>query len=170
MNISKINNNIYLGGLYNYNIEELKNFLSNNNIKCIITIWNLERLDIKKLNINENDYLYIYADDTTNEIIMNYFDITNDFIISKINEGKKILIHCYAGISRSATIVINYIMNKYDIDFNSAKLLVQDKRKINPNDSFVYQLKLYNINKNIKNNILFILYIIKIFNNGILYT
>ncbi|AAG02784.1 protein tyrosine phosphatase [Betaentomopoxvirus amoorei] len=161
MNISNINNDIYLGGLGNHSTEEIKNFLIDNNIKCIITIWNFNKLNIKKLNINVKDYMYIHAYDLTNEIIIDYFDITNKFIINKIKEGKKVLIHCYAGISRSASIVINYFMNKYNINYDEAEKIVSKKRNIKPNIFFILQLKFYNSYKNINIIYLIILFAIR---------
>lgn len=45
-----------------------------------------------------------------------------------------VLVHCYAGISRSATVVIAYLMKKRDIGHRQAMSLVSQYRpQINPN-------------------------------------
>ncbi|CCU55391.1 protein tyrosine phosphatase 2 [Adoxophyes honmai entomopoxvirus 'L'] len=149
MNISKITNNIFLGGLHDYNNDEIKNYLLQHNIKSILTIWNYDKLDINYLNIDKNNYLYLYAMDTINQNILKYFDITYNFIKKKYKENKNILIHCYAGMSRSAIMVINFFMHYYDVNYELSENIIYNKRKIQPNQSFVYQAKLYGYYKSI---------------------
>jgi len=81
------------------------------------------------------EYLKIIIDDSPEENISQYFEETNKFI----SEGN-VLVHCNKGISRSATIVIAFLMKKmsYDKAFN----LVKRKRHfIKPNAGFIKQLK-----------------------------
>lgn len=146
LNITYINDNIYLGGLYNSTIDELNEYIKNNNITSIITIWNFNNLKIDSLGIKPEDYLYIRANDDIYTILMNYFDLTYNFIKNKLSENKKILIHCYAGLSRSATILLNYFMSKYNYDFYTAYNIINSKRNIYPNTFFVNQLKIYHKN------------------------
>jgi len=48
------------------------------------------------------------------------------------------------GVSRSATLVIAYLMRKYKCGYEKAYNKVKDRRKIiNPNAGFVMQLKQY---------------------------
>jgi hypothetical protein len=55
-----------------------------------------------------------------------------------------VLIHCMAGISRSVSILTYYLMKKYNLDYDTAILMVKKNRSIaNPNDSFKQQLKNY---------------------------
>jgi protein-tyrosine phosphatase len=143
ISVSKITDNIFLGGLFNsQKTIELKNIISYNNISSIITIWDRGELDINFLNISRNNYLYIPIKDNENERIDIYLKGTYEFIKSKINENKNILIHCYAGISRSASIVINYFIMDKHITFNEAFNMVYYKRRcIYPNESFINQIK-----------------------------
>jgi protein-tyrosine phosphatase len=68
--------------------------------------------------------------------ISQYFQSTFDFIDRYIAGG--IYVHCHAGVSRSATIVIAYIMQKQRISFNEAYQLVKSKRPcISPNLDFM---------------------------------
>jgi len=65
-------------------------------------------------------------------------------IDSYINEGKQVLVNCYAGVSRSATIIIGYLMYKNKMNVQEALTFVRQKRPIiNPNYGFVCQL--YNL-------------------------
>ena len=50
--------------------------------------------------------------------------------------------HCHAGVSRSASIVIAYIIRKNRLDFDDAFKMVQEKRPVvYPNKGFTKQLK-----------------------------
>ena len=56
----------------------------------------------------------------------------------------KVLVHCQAGISRSPTVVIAYLMNKYNMSMNEAYDRVRNKRPIiAPNIIFMSQLMDY---------------------------
>ncbi|XP_055842467.1 dual specificity protein phosphatase 19 [Episyrphus balteatus] len=56
--------------------------------------------------------------------------------------GGRVLVHCNAGVSRSASLVIGYLIIKCDYDFQDAYNLVKSKREcIQPNAGFLKQLK-----------------------------
>ena len=131
---TKITDNIYLG-----------NLIDAQNIKELL------KLDIKKVLslISENQLLtypkeiehkLIIIPDLPKENIIQYFDECLLFL----DDNEKILVHCFAGSSRSATIVIAYIMWKYQIDFIEALQTVKKMRPIiNPNYGFIRQLKIF---------------------------
>jgi hypothetical protein len=55
-----------------------------------------------------------------------------------------ILVHCHAGISRSATIVIAYMMWKYDMAMDDAYSVVSAARpRVQPNHGFLSQLSVF---------------------------
>ena len=55
--------------------------------------------------------------------------------------GGKTMVHCHAGISRSATICLAYIMYNENLDLNTAFEFVKSrKHEISPNLSFMQQL------------------------------
>ena len=59
-------------------------------------------------------------------------------------KGKKVLIHCKAGMSRSAAFTIAYFMKSKGLSYKDAYLLVKKKRVcVKPNDGFVKQLLEY---------------------------
>lgn len=70
--------------------------------------------------------------------------VSNDFISCSFkNCDAVILVHCNAGVSRSSSIVIGYLILNYGYTYNEAYDLVKSKRScIRPNDGFVKQLKL----------------------------
>lgn len=68
-------------------------------------------------------------------------------IITKIKElhdkGHIIYVHCHAGISRSASVIILYLIKYHKYSFKEAFRFVRNKRScIQPNSGFVEQLKL----------------------------
>ncbi|KAK9369537.1 dual specificity phosphatase [Lipomyces kononenkoae] len=89
-------------------------------------------------------HMQIHVDDDDDEDMLQYFNQSNAFIEEALSSGGKILVHCIAGISRSSTLVIAYIMRDRRISLEEAWSLVQQGRPIvNPNDSFKEQLAIY---------------------------
>jgi Leucine-rich repeat (LRR) protein len=64
------------------------------------------------------------------------------FMEEAISNGGKVLVHCMAGVSRSASMVIAYLMTRENMSYNEAFDMVKQKRScINPNEGFKAQLK-----------------------------
>jgi protein-tyrosine phosphatase len=135
--MSEIIQGLYLSG------EEIamnNELLKKNNILYILNATN----HIPFYHETEFTYYRIPLVDNPNINIRQYFDETYKIIDEIITDNKKILIHCHAGISRSATIVIAYIMKKNKITMNEAYKIVQKGRPcISPNLGFCGQLMLY---------------------------
>ena len=63
------------------------------------------------------------------------------FIEDARNRGERVLVHCHAGMSRSVTVIIAYLMKYHDHTLESAfDFVKQRKRNISPNFSFMGQL------------------------------
>jgi protein-tyrosine phosphatase len=74
--------------------------------------------------------------------IIQFFPPLISFIENALEQQKgKILIHCAQGQSRSATIVIAYLMKKHNWTFQESFSFVQKQRNIKP--KFETQLKLW---------------------------
>ena len=120
-------------------LEELK-------IERIISLGNEK--EVKKYKYFENiEYLKIVVDDVDNENIGKYFAICNKFIsLGFDSDSANVLVHCHKGVSRSATIVIAYLMYTYKTDFYAAFQKLRSVRPIvKPNAGFMKQLQEYQL-------------------------
>jgi hypothetical protein len=79
-----------------------------------------------------------------------YFDLKGnfgtciDFIEQARMKGLNVLVHCMAGVSRSSSVVIAYLMNKYNLSMDEELSHTTARRPfIRPNDGFFSQLKEY---------------------------
>ena len=92
------------------------------------------------------EYLvYSDIDDDPTQNLIKYFSPTFEFIDRSFKTGGRVLVHCHAGISRSSTIVIAYLMYKYGMDFSKAFDITKKARSIvHPNYGFILQLNVLN--------------------------
>jgi len=82
--------------------------------------------------------------DHSDEPIVGVFEEAFEFIEEAKRMRGKVLVHCQRGISRSATLVIAYIMKTEALTLESAFASVRAKRSIvNPNLGFVLTLQGY---------------------------
>ncbi|KAL1131941.1 hypothetical protein AAG570_011552 [Ranatra chinensis] len=87
-------------------------------------------------------YLILEIADSCVENIIQHFNVVRDFINETLEKGEKVLVHGNTGVSRSAALVLAYIMEKYGLSVREAYDIVQQKRFcINPNEGFMAQLR-----------------------------
>lgn len=136
----KITDNIYLS---DYASSLNKNKLKDEGITHILTLV----IGVNEIYPEDFKYKIIELMDCKTENISQYFDECIKFIDECINNNGKILIHCSQGISRSPTIVIAYLINKYAKNYSDIYQYIKEKRKIvEPNEGFKKQLLKLNIN------------------------
>ncbi|KAK5849482.1 hypothetical protein PBY51_009122 [Eleginops maclovinus] len=91
--------------------------------------------------IPESHFLRVPVNDSFGEKILPWLDRSLDFIEKAKACNSRVLVHCLAGISRSATIAIAYIMKRMDLSLDEAYRFVKEKRPtISPNFNFLGQL------------------------------
>ncbi len=112
--------------------------LKQHGIKKVLTVSDYE--GGPKYDINEFTHKRINIYDVSGINIIQYFGECLRFM-----EGnEKILVHCMAGASRSATIVIAYLMWSQKWKYADALSYVQKKRPlVCPNDGFKQQLQIF---------------------------
>lgn len=132
--ISQITENIFISDLATIYNEEI---LNEHGVTHIISLI----LGLKPLYPEKYTYLNIHVQDIPEENINIYFDQSIEFIENAIKGGGKVLVHCSCGVSRSSTIVINYLMHKNDWTLEESLKYVKSKRAIvEPNEGFKNQL------------------------------
>lgn len=119
--------NLWLG---DYKSSQNKSFLKENNIKLIVNLSkNLnftDVKDIKKFRIPIHDNL----SKESNLGLIKYFDSAYDKIDKTLKSNNGVLIHCRAGVQRSAALTALYLMKKKGIKSEEAKKIIKSKRCI----------------------------------------
>ena len=160
--IDHIIDNIYLG---DFRTADDINILKEYNITHIINC----AFNLPNRFPNEITYKRLDLRDEPNQPIIEKLEEAYEFI--KENKDKNIFVHCVFGKSRSASVVIFYIMKEKKLNFQDAKNYVKNIRNIvEPNSGFELELnkyydehianiaenndnKIHNENKNEENNI-----------------
>jgi protein-tyrosine phosphatase len=132
---NKITPILYLGDA---KLARSKYFLENNNIHGIINATTNEPNAYPE----SYDYLRVNIDDEPSEQILPFFRHVFEFIRRHHNLGQGVLVHCQMGISRSATLVIAYLMIDGHKTLGEAFQQVKSVRQqIDPNEGFMRQLR-----------------------------
>lgn len=96
----------------------------------------------KPLHPDDFNYCLVDVADRPDENLQRYFDKCLKFIAECILSGGKVLVHCFAGKSRSATICAAYMMATEGVSLDEALEHIRGARPIiNPNSGFVAQLR-----------------------------
>jgi protein-tyrosine phosphatase len=125
-----VDNNIYLGGLGA--LQKVKKL----GVTLVVSLCNCEALKGVEMP-DEVTWLKFHVQDSESQ------DLTAIAftVIPHMRDHDKVLVHCMAGMSRSVTIVIAYLMNVRKWDLKTAFLFVRDKRPVAcPNIGFMRQL------------------------------
>ena len=126
-----LKNKLYLG---NYYSATQKEELKKRGITHILMVGYL----LHEFFPNDFEYANIEIEDDERENIFRYFYVCINFI----EKSKVCYVHCQAGVSRSASIVIAYVMYKKQLSFEDSFQFCKEKRfYIYPNDGFILQLQ-----------------------------
>ena len=129
-----------LGGIYlgdfpgAHEISKINKY----DIKAVLTC--ADRIKIQYSPSLISDHLTLPADDIEDYDMKQHFDVAFEFI-DKNRKNGSVYVHCMAGISRSATIVIAYLMKTDKMSFIEAGTFVRNKRSVvSPNSGFCMQM------------------------------
>lgn len=129
--------NLYLGNARNSNDLEA---LERHQIRYILNVTS----DLPNSFKNNEDitYLQIPIDDHWSQNLASFFPQAFAFIDEARQKHLGVLVHCLAGISRSVTITVAYLMQKCGMTLNDAYDFVKKRKEnISPNFSFMGQLR-----------------------------
>ena len=128
--------NIYLGSAIN---ASHYNTLKDRDIGLLINM----TYEISNYFPKDFEYINFPLYDNNSQSIKNYLIESYDKIIEfqMNNRSKNILIHCFMGASRSASVVIYYLIKKYNYSLNDAVMFCKNKRElVNPTILFYNEL------------------------------
>ena len=72
-------------------------------------------------------------------------------IEKSIQLGDRVLVNCWQGASRSATVVLAYLIKYQDMGVEEALRMVKERRDIRPNNSFLQSLINYEEANHVEN-------------------
>ncbi|KAL5541667.1 hypothetical protein UlMin_009377 [Ulmus minor] len=130
-----IEENLFLGSAAAANN---KSALKDLNITHILNVTN----SLEPSHPNDFVYKVIKVADREDTNLRQYFEECFEFIDEGKRAGGCVLVHCFAGISRSVTVVVAYLMRKYRMTVSQALEYVRSRRsKASPNAGFIRQLQ-----------------------------
>jgi protein-tyrosine phosphatase len=132
--MSKVNANEIISGLWigDANSALNESFIKKNNITVIVNC----TPDIpSKFKENGVEYLRLNLDDSLKkkdfDKMIAYLPHAVHYIHDKHKKkGKKVLVHCHAGMQRSTAVVIGYLCNFYNMELAKAAALILSKRPV----------------------------------------
>lgn len=129
-----LNDFLYLGSQDCVDVETIQN--------CKITHILSVGIPMPEGNFSEMISLHVPCLDLPETNLPQILNTSNAFITSAKERNGKVLVHCNAGVSRSASVVIGYLIMVCGCSFDEAFDLVKSKRScVRPNDGFLKQLK-----------------------------
>ena len=141
-------NNIFLGNkgaaenvdfLVKKGITHMLNLASDTNLKFFV-VPEREKLDEIGIELKE-----MKLRDRPGENICERFRESGMWMRSSLASGGKVMVNCWQGASRSATIVLAFLIQHHKMPLIDAIKMVKSKRDIRPNNGFLKQLLLLEV-------------------------
>jgi hypothetical protein len=133
---------LFLGNVRCVTEKKVLNILDINIIISILSEDEYERFGVTRDCIGDREWCRLILEDDEDEKIGDYFTEVRRIIKEGIEKEKTVLVHCAAGISRSPSFIIAYLMRENGWDYEKAYRYVKDRRPyIRPNSGFEKQLK-----------------------------
>ena len=130
-----------------YGAAKSLDFLQKNRITDILIVRSTEEAGwINPKFPGQFEYHHCTCDDSQFANIIQYFPDVKNLIDSRLQAGKRLLIHGNAGMSRSVALVIAYIMHTFSMTAEEAHHYVLQRRHcISLNDGFRSQVREYEV-------------------------
>ncbi|XP_054163705.1 dual specificity protein phosphatase 22-B-like [Oppia nitens] len=139
LQLCQIEEHLYIG---TYAAIQMTRMLNENNIKTVLSI--IDHQIAPELRVDGIAYHTIRVTKESAFELLSYFPTACHIINETIKSGANILIHCIDGTSLSTTIIVAYLMAKYEISTKGAQNLVASRRRlICPINGFGQQLMLF---------------------------
>lgn len=134
--ISKVTDSLFIGGVVAVNPTTI----GQNDITCIINATN----EVPNFCMNGVAIMKLWVEDTVDTNLLPYFDMVANHIQDVSDGGGRTLVHCLAGVSRSASFCLAYLMKYQKKTLRQAyEYLAARRPVVRPNLSFWKQLAEY---------------------------
>lgn len=134
---TKINEHLYLGGID----DDCREVISK--VHRVISVIK-SMPSFAQVFVEKGKHLHIPINDDQSANILEHVDAVINFIQEGIEQNEVTFIHCQAGISRSASFVIAYLMKTENLSSDDAtKKVIEMRSKVAPNIHFCINLKNY---------------------------
>ena len=132
--MSQITPNIYIGG---FTEARNRKWLADRGITHIVNA----ATELPNYFPNHFKYLRLDLNDVPGQYIHSALNRSYNFMKNVINRGGIVFVHCFAGVSRSSSQIINYIMMDKNVSFEKSLNYMRMKHpRTNPNPGFQRQL------------------------------
>lgn len=133
--------NLFIGGLYALYQTDL---IKAAGITHVLSVVDYEP-GLDKPHLSGLKKLHIWAEDDPNVDLLQWFERTSAFIKEGLeSEGGAVFVHCAMGKSRSAAVVVAYLMARYGVGAEDGLRWVEEGRPVcEPNPGFKEQLKVW---------------------------
>lgn len=136
--MSKVTDHLYTGGAAALNPSTI----ADSDISCIINVTN----EIPNLRMTGVISMKLWLEDTLDTDLRPYFDMVADQIQEVADREGRTLVHCLAGVSRSASFCLAYLIKYEKKSLREAYDYLQARRPmVRPNVSFWKQLVEYEL-------------------------
>jgi len=135
--VSKLPGKLYLGSVYA--LDDLQT----NRIDYVVSLF--PPLDYQQVSVEHDQYHISDTMQEQNLIKLNMcLNDINQKIFDRLSQNKNVLVHCFAGISRSATVVMDFLLT-FEFKKESVEHVLAYVRgfrqHIHPNDGFIQLLQ-----------------------------
>jgi protein-tyrosine phosphatase len=143
--ISYITDRIYISDQATAgNFELLKQY----GIDTVLNVCRKQQTEEKLYDAHNILCLHQPMEDTAEQDLLPEVENAYDYLYSWLAAGRTVLVHCRAGISRSVSTVIYYLMRTHGWTYDQTFTLISDSRaKAKPNSNFEAQLRVYEITR-----------------------
>lgn len=133
--MSLVLKNLYIGSAANLSNKVIPLNEGDLNINAATEVLLSQPINVTQINLNWEDS---YSQDINiNGILFDVVKLIDKFL----SLNRKVFVNCFAGVSRSATIVIAYLIYKQNMTYQDAYDFLKSKRYvISPNSHFINQL------------------------------
>ena len=131
--VAQITDNLYLSSCHAVKVNRILQLGITNIINATVEVPNINLSDVETMRIN--------VDDVPHARLGLYFDRCADKIKQVRDRGGVTLVHCVAGVSRSSSICIAYLMKYHRMTLKDAFRHCKSRRPVvHPNPGFFKQL------------------------------